>query len=117
MLIERWIIQVWDTSYDGWFSWGFGVHQYRFRTFNKAKKEYEEYQKTSQYFPCMYRYCKIVIQNQRIINTAVHSTFDICHKWRRNKFNTTRPGAKRNEIHIDAKTWFKRKSLSYPLGT
>ena len=77
MLTERWIIQVWDTSYDGWFSWGFGVHQYRFRTFNKAKKEYEEYQKTFHYSTCMYRYCKIVIQNQRIINTAVHSTFDI----------------------------------------
>ena len=77
MLTEQWIIQVWEPAYEAWFSWGKDGHDYRFRTFNKAKKEYEEYQKTFHYSPCMYRYCKIVIIPERIINTAVHSTFAI----------------------------------------
>ena len=75
MLTERWIVQEWDTAYEEWFAWGKLGYDCRFKTYNNAKTQYEQYQKTFHYSPCMYRYCKIVIRTEEIINTAVHSTF------------------------------------------
>ena len=76
--IERWIVQEWNAEYEYWQPWvGCGQHQeWRFRSYDNARRDYEERKKDFHYTPCMYRFCKIVIQPETVISTEVCSTFN-----------------------------------------
>ena len=75
MTIERWIVQEWNHAYEAWYTWGKCGSDYRFWTWENAKNNYAEHKTDIHYAPCMYRYCKIVIQPESILNIAIHSTF------------------------------------------
>ena len=79
MTIERWIVQEWSEEYETWTSWFShgGGSEWRFWSYHNARKDYEEYKKEFHYTPRMYRYCKIVIRPEKVINTAIHSTISL----------------------------------------
>ena len=80
MTFERWIVQEWNPAYEAFYVWGKCGSDYRFWSYHNARNHYEEYKKEFHYTPCIYRYCKIEIQPETIINTAVHSTIDLNDK-------------------------------------
>jgi hypothetical protein len=72
-MIERWIVEEFFDDYEDWFTWGQRGHDNRFHSYHNARKAYEDWMKDFHYSPCHYRYCKITIQPETIINKEVHS--------------------------------------------
>ena len=66
-MIERWIVEEFDDDYEDWFTWG----GKRFSSLHDAKQEYDEYKRNFHYTPCFYRFCRIVIQPETVINKQV----------------------------------------------
>ncbi len=75
--IEKWIVEELHPVYNIWHTWGGYGRPYRFHSYHNARKDYEVYKKDFHYTPCSYRFCKIEIQPETILTTAVHSTVEL----------------------------------------
>jgi hypothetical protein len=68
----RWIVEEFFEDCEEWFQWGEKDNiPYRFTSLKSAQNEYKEYQKDIHYTPCTYRFCKIYIKPERIVNKEV----------------------------------------------
>jgi len=65
--LTRWTVQEFFNGM--WQTWSDRrTHDYRFFTLERAKADYEEYKKEFHYCPVTYRYCKVEIQPEYIVD-------------------------------------------------
>jgi len=74
--ITRWTVQ---EFHDGmWQTWsGMNGPEWRFWSFHNARKAYEENKKEFHYCPCTYRYCKVEIQPEYIVDIEYFKTVEL----------------------------------------
>ena len=72
-LLTRWIVQ--ENINDMWITWNNGRgFDYRFWSLESCKSDFEKHKNDFHYSPASYRFCKIIVQPEYIVETEILET-------------------------------------------
>lgn len=76
-IIIKYIVQFFNEEYEDWFDWCDGTTypiQFRFDSLEDAKEEVKEYKNSFHYSPAHYRFVKIQIKPETVVERDVEET-------------------------------------------